>query len=239
MTADPMRLADGSSSALARELLGQAKGDAAGELLRASAQRAAEQALTGALAGGGTTTLVSSSLAKWLGSLLLVGAAGVGVVTALAPGESAEPVTAPRAVPAAAPAPAKRVTPSEAREPESVSVDDLPLAPAASSDRAVGRGARPSASADRLEREIAVLDRARQALGAGNTELALAELDEHATELEILRPEAESLRIEALYASGRQSEADARANRFLASHGKSPLAARVLSLKNTHEKAKP
>jgi hypothetical protein len=234
MTADPMRLADGSSSALVRELLGHGKGDAAGELVREGAQRAAEQALTGALVGGGTTTLVSSSLAKWLGSILLIGAAGTGLAVSLAPPGPAEPLPKARAVPEV-PGPQATQAPPDEREPESVSFDDLPLAPAAPSGRAPGADARPSG--DRLEREIGILDRARQALGAGNTALALAELDEHAAELEILGPEAESLRIEALFASGRTSEAVARANRFLASHGKSPLAARVLSLKNTHEKA--
>jgi hypothetical protein len=232
MTADPMRLTDGSSSALVRELLGHGKSDAASELVREGAQRAAEQALAGALAGGGTTALFSSSLAKWLGSILLVGVAGAGVAASVAPADPKEPLPVARAVPAA---PQIEKAAPGAREPASVSFDDLPLAPAAPSGRALGGDARPRA--DRLEREIGILDRARQALGAGNTSLALAELDEHAAELEILGPEAETLRIEALFAGGQTSEAVARANRFLASHGKSPLAGRVLSLKNTHEKA--
>jgi len=231
MSADPVRLSDGSSSALARELLDHGKNDASGELVREVAQRAAEQALTGAVVSGGTTALSSSALAKWFGAVLVVGAAGA--AASVAPRDAAAPVAVPLSVPAA-PAPGARETP-KVREPESVAFEELPLAPAASSGRALGSVSRPSP--DRLEREIRILDRGRQALSAGNPALALLELDGHAAELEILRPEAESLRIEALYASGRQSEAVAHAQRFLASHGKSPLAARVLALKNAHAKA--
>ncbi|HEX6763838.1 MAG TPA: hypothetical protein VF103_00135 [Polyangiaceae bacterium] len=234
MTADPARLLGASSSPLARELLGHGKNDAASELVRAAAQRAAEQALTGTLVSGGTTALSSSVLAKWLGAVLVIGAAGTGVALSVANDPPDSPLAVPRAVPSLPELEPRRVPPN-AREPESVSFDDLPLAPASSSAQAPGRDSRPSP--DRLEREIRILDRGRQALAAGNPALALRELDEHAAELEVLGPEAESLRIEALYASRRDSEATARAHRFLASHGQSPLAARVLSLKNAHEKA--
>ncbi|HEX6764398.1 MAG TPA: hypothetical protein VF103_02950, partial [Polyangiaceae bacterium] len=87
---------------------------------------------------------------------------------------------------------------------------------------------------DGLEREIRILDRVGQAITSDNPELALRELDEHAGDFRILAPEAQSRRIEALYASGRREEGDAFANRFLSTYGKSPLAARVRALRDAH-----
>jgi hypothetical protein len=227
MSLDPARLGDSSTSELARELLSLGREDAAGELVRQGARRAAEQALASALAGQAGATAWSLSLAKWFGIGVGVGLVSVGIVAAVAPSPTAERAARPRPIPTA-------IVQREVHEaPAVVSIDELPLAPPVSMP--TGRAARSQRPPpDGLEREIAILDRARKAVADGTPSLALRELDEHSADFRVLAPEAQSLRIEALYASGRRNEADAFANRFLTSFPQSPLSARVRALKEAH-----
>jgi TolA-binding protein len=88
------------------------------------------------------------------------------------------------------------------------------------------------APAPSLADEVTALDTARAALARGDTARALADLDAYERRFPsgVLAPEADVVRIEALFASGDISAARGRAGRFLASHSNSPLAARVREL---------
>lgn len=79
-----------------------------------------------------------------------------------------------------------------------------------------------------LERELELLDDARNALGAGNAARALALLDRHqALRGNSLNAEATLLRIQALASAGRGDAAEALARRFIASSPNSLLADRA------------
>jgi hypothetical protein len=80
--------------------------------------------------------------------------------------------------------------------------------------------------------ELAMIERARSALAAGDPRAALAALDDYEAKYEvpIFGEEATVLRIEALRARGDRAESAALAARFLAVHPSSPLAQRVRSL---------
>ena len=83
----------------------------------------------------------------------------------------------------------------------------------------------------RLAAEVALLDRARTALGS-DAAAALAILDEykHAFADGALTAEADVLAIEALIAHGERAAAAERAQTFLATYPRSPLTKRVKSL---------
>jgi hypothetical protein len=113
---------------------------------------------------------------------------------------------------------------SEVPAPQAPVVDDPPPAAAAP----------PAAApldARRLAAEVALLDKARAAL-ASDPAAALEALDEHARSFPdgALLAEADLVRIEALLATGRRSDATALANSFLSRYPRSPLAKRVRSL---------
>ena len=80
--------------------------------------------------------------------------------------------------------------------------------------------------------EVTVLDRAREALRAGDSAGAMRALDEHGKRFAdgTLGEEAELLRIEALLERGERRAAAAEARRFLAAHPQSSHRARVRSL---------
>lgn len=80
-----------------------------------------------------------------------------------------------------------------------------------------------------LQEEVAALDRARAALRASNPGSALRHLNDYSAEFPrgSLRLEAETLRIEALSASGSHAEASRRAKRILERSPNSVLAARL------------
>ena len=77
--------------------------------------------------------------------------------------------------------------------------------------------------------EVALLDRARAAVGGGDGSLALRHLDHYASEFPkgSLRLEAEVLRIQALASAGRKVEASQRAKRLLARSPNSVVASRL------------
>jgi hypothetical protein len=97
--------------------------------------------------------------------------------------------------------------------------------------RAAPERLRSPAKAPDLGEEIAMLDRARKALGSGDASGALALLDAHsASGAKRLGAEATLLRIEALVRAGRRAEARALAERFVAANPTSALAERAQRL---------
>jgi hypothetical protein len=89
-----------------------------------------------------------------------------------------------------------------------------------------------SNSASLLAAEVSTIDAARTALSAGSAARALGELDRYDREFPagVLGPEATVLRIEALVRQGNLKSARALATGFLATHRRSPHAARIHSL---------
>jgi hypothetical protein len=143
---------------------------------------------------------------------------------------AAQRVSQPKKVAAAEPPATKPVAEDEAPvdEPEEV-VEEPAARPAPIARRAVI--AKPQATS--LSDEVAALDRARSRVD-DDPERALAAIDAYDRRFGknkgTLAPEAEVLRIEALAAAGRKTEARARARSFLARHPSSPHAQRVRSV---------
>jgi hypothetical protein len=138
-------------------------------------------------------------------------------------------VVAPRvaAAPKAA-APAAPVDVPEEPAVETASARPLPVS---------GNVQRPSRAVEAppkpgLSDELGSLDRARQALVAGDASRSLRLLDEYQRRFAKpkLGTEAAVLRIEALAASGQRARASELGAQFLSRHGKGPYGARVRSL---------
>ena len=87
----------------------------------------------------------------------------------------------------------------------------------------------PRAPALALGQQVAALDRAREALAAGNAAGALRQLDEYDREFPrgVLAQEATAVRIDALAQQGNLDAAARLAERFLAANPRSPNAARL------------
>ncbi len=101
---------------------------------------------------------------------------------------------------------------------------------------AVSHGTYPSptvasrtGSEDVLEREVAILDGARQACGVGNYSVALAQLEHYEAEFPAgaLAPEALVVHVRALLGLGRRSEAEALAKRHIAAQPNSAMTRRL------------
>jgi TolA-binding protein len=86
--------------------------------------------------------------------------------------------------------------------------------------------------------EVAILDRARDALRTGNGTAAMAILNQYANTYPegALALEARVLRIEALFASGAPDSAAEIAADFLRTHGSSTYVTRVQRLVELHSK---
>lgn len=194
----------------------------------------------------------SLSKQRWLLAALAMGAAGVLFVVgqgfesgpaglgpeADASGIRAEPIQAhsrsiesaskPReVVPRRKEATESPVSPPVTAAPPS----SAPRGAAAPSSGAPARSATPKLSPASLERELELLDAARQALLGGDTSAAqarLAQYDKVATRRH-LGAEATVLRMQILAAEGRTSEASALASEFVAKHPNSPLVDRAKS----------
>lgn len=195
---------------------------------------------TGAAAGAGTVAAAKAAggmsvTTKWLiGALGLLVAGGSGGLVyesarqASAPEvapppavEVAQPAEAPidsqpAAVGAAAQAPAEAIAPEPTEPAQSEPPRIAPIKP------------RPSAGGD-LGSEVAVLQSAQKSLQSGKPADALAALDAHEKKhgAGSLSEERAAARVFALCELGREAEARAAAQRFLAATPSSPLAPRV------------
>jgi hypothetical protein len=90
------------------------------------------------------------------------------------------------------------------------------------------RGRTSAVSAD-LREQIALLDAARSALGAGSADSALATLGKYQSKYPrgSFGPETTALKVEALVKLGRRAEAKALGERFVSAHRDTALAQRV------------
>jgi hypothetical protein len=135
------------------------------------------------------------------------------------------PPPPPRPTPAAVAAPAQP-EPAPAITPEpsaAIEVRPSPPAPTRRSHAATTR---------ELADQIAFIDAAREALAKGADRAALELLRRYQDKYPVgsFRPEATALKVETLVKLGQQSEARALAERFVAEHRGSLLAARVAAL---------
>jgi hypothetical protein len=231
------RLIQGDDDELAAELLKSALEDAprAGErekLLVALGVAGATLAVAGKAAGAtgaaaavskvGSGSAATALVVKWVGVGLIAGGLGTGAVVGVSSWVEPRPKPAtPSAVPMDQPVVRGATQPRRAVE-----------APAVPSAEPAPAPASAPAPAPSVADEIAVLDRAREALRSGDASAARAALDDHQARFGqgVLTPEAELLRIELLLSQGQKTAAQSLGQRFLASHPRSPLAARVRQL---------
>jgi TolA-binding protein len=222
-----------------RSLLAAARRDRAPRAVQAHVL-----ASLGVASGVAVTTSSASAgilgIAKWLGAGLIAGTVVTSGATLLLEHPKASYGGAAHEVPA--PAPAVAAAPAVRRD--EAPADPAPPPPAVDnpSKKAGPTLASPATpEARRLADEIASLDRARGALGAGDPQKAIRELDRHSREFPrgALAPEAEVLRIESLLRTGQRARAASLARRFLERHGRGPHASRVRSLLAQAEKTAP
>lgn len=205
-----------------------------------------------ATAAAAASTAARIALLKWIGLGVVSGVVTVATV-AVTQSSSAPPATASVTAPLApaearvkvaapgiaeAPSPAATSLPAPTAE-ERAPLVEPPVAVEASKSgkpearveapRASG-GSEPARSA--LADELATLDVAREAIGAGNAARAFEALDRHdrAFPKALLGPEAMVLRVEAMVLRGDRAGAARLGNAFLASHPRSPHASRIRSL---------
>ncbi|WP_437757021.1 hypothetical protein [Sorangium sp. So ce1389] len=186
------------------------------------------------------------AIAKWsLGTAIGVGLLGAGVALLRPPAPpsvaapSGEPLAA--SAPPIAPAPiAPAPTPSGPAPtpsgPVTIALPGPAPAAVASPPRSTSSAPRarsaPVAPADALREQVAIIDRARDALGAGDAAGCLSELDAYDRRFprSAMGEEATVLRIEALIRLGDRARAADLGQRFLASRPTSPHAAGVRAL---------
>jgi hypothetical protein len=132
---------------------------------------------------------------------------------------SSQPPKAPPAVAASA-------------DPKAVTASERPTATLAFAPVPSGAPSARSAIADDFAAQLALVDRARRAVAAGDSALALDLLDllerEHGARR--FGPEATAIRIEALVRGGNRPLAETLADQFIARHPSHPLVPRVRSL---------
>ncbi len=170
--------------------------------------------------------LASHPVATLVTTLALGAFAGASVHSMLSNHVASKPETARSVVPAAPSAPARAA--AFANDAPVASVDDLPLVAARESAMHVPDARRtkpsavdpvgsalPTASASMAE-QLALLERARAALGRGDNNAALQILGEHARAYpaSALGEEREALAIKALSRGGQRAEAKARLAQF-------------------------
>jgi hypothetical protein len=242
---EPRRLLQEEGDELGQSLLRSARRDGPSPQARRKAMLAlgvasgvgASVVATGT---GAASTLAKSTataaLLKWIGVGVVGGLVTVGAVSVTmgppaarttAPAETATMVAVPARSPipsAAAPAEPPAARPAETAAPP----EEAPAARPVETAKAVAR----SADKPTLGDEIAALDAAREALGAGNAAAALRALDDHDRRFPggMLGPEATVLRIEALALRGDRASATRLGRAFLDAHPRSPAAARIRTL---------
>ncbi len=226
---DPVRLFEGSDSALERQLLGIARSEKSSREARAKTLAAlgiTGSAALSATAVGAVVTRASVAAGKmiWAKLLLGLGLSAVGAVVIAPPvyrawqrhqAAAGMHASAGRAATAIATPPAETETPvATAIPPANTAREVDPAAPAAAAT---------------LARELAALDAARTAVAHHQPRRALALLDAYARAYPggSLGPEAEILRIDALAQGGHPAAARHRAEAFVRLHPSSVLAARA------------
>jgi hypothetical protein len=180
---------------------------------------AANAAVSKAAAAAGTSTLW-----PWV-SAGVVGLVVAGAVVGTQVGrEAPTPQAAPPAVTAPAPLPPPSL-------PETAVVEPAPRA-IASAQRS-----RAATTSD-LREQVAFIDSARAAMLAGTSRRALEILNRYQDKYPAgsFRPEATALKVEVLMKLGRDAEAKALAERFVAEHRGSLLARRVASVAGLQER---
>jgi hypothetical protein len=208
-----------------------AAGTAAGQVGAAGTAGVAGAAGVGA--GTAVKTAVTTTVIfKWIG----IGVVAGGVATGTAVGVSkltGEPATAPALSASAVsvdatPAPGQPRPHAAGRSQLNPAAEEPVEAPAPNA----ARFAAPAESPSGLASEISLLDRARSALDGGDTNAALAALDEHGAKYDTgaLAEEAELLRLEALVQRGQTAAALGQGRAFLAAHPRSPHTGRVRRL---------
>ena len=183
-------------------------------------------------AAAGATAASATVVWPWVSA----GVVGLVVAVAVVAPRVARDTGEPRPVvrpPAAAPAP-RVVEPTVPVQPPAV-VAEPERRPAAPSQRA--RPAAPTAAGE-LREQVALLDSARQAMSAGASDRALESLRRYLDRYPAgtFRPEAIALEVEALMKLGRDAEARALAQRFIADHPGSLLARRVADVAGLKER---
>ena len=219
---DPVRLFEGSDSALERQLLGVARAEKSSAEARAKTLAALGITGTAALSAtavGAMATRASMTAGKTIWAKLLLGASAVGAIAIAPPVYHAwqrhQAVSVHATLTHVA---ATTTVPTPA---------DLPAAPEAA-DQAAAPPAAPAPS-PRLARELRALDAARTAVAHQQPRRALALLDAYARAYPggSLGPEAEILRIDALAQGGQGAAARRHAEAFVRRHPSSVLAARA------------
>lgn len=234
MTDEPLPLLDDEDAdPTVRRLLGSARGDAPSGAALSAAPAAIATLLvshgglaagaavtaTGGLAAAGSTTTSAVAIAKWFGIGALVGAASVATITATRSTPARSPASAPAQIPQPAPRASAVVKPRT----------EVVTAPAPSA--APTEAVRSAAPKPNLALEVRLLDDARAALVAGDPAGALRALSRaDALPSRTLGPESSVLRVRALIAAGRLTEARRAGEEFLRRAPASPQAAVVRAL---------
>jgi hypothetical protein len=256
---EPLRISDDVDPALARLLrAGQEEAPPRHALQKTLAGMGVATTVIGASQVAGAAVTVGKlgvwSLAKWAGAGVVSGVIAVGGVELVQHGiessrgrgaetsAAATPAThAPRRTTEAqrgAPSQVPPVTESEISAPGegSLAVKDLRSSsskPGGASLPAPLREPEKAAEIDStISVELGLIDEARRALQAGRSAAALDALRRHRSEVKRprLAPEAQYLEMEALFASGNASAAQAAARALLARYSKGPHAARAQAI---------
>jgi hypothetical protein len=217
---EPLRLREGSATALERALLEAGRSYRSTGSARSKTLAALGVAGSATLLAGTAQAMPLASLAKMTWGKLLAAISIVGAAAAVPVGYFAwqrhHPATHAASAPITVAAKPIEQTPTELAEPVAMRRTQSGSAHAA----------RPVVT---LAHELSSLDAARGLLAEGDATGALARLDAYARVYPHgrLGLEAEVLRIDALDESGRSDAARARAEAFLQRHPHSVLAARV------------
>jgi len=230
---DPQPWSDGDLGELERRLLEAAKRDRVPDALGARMAQGLGVHVAGetaAVAGAAGSQLGAPLFAK-VGLWGVLSLAVVATVAGWRAAQSAAPSSADaaHAASAARPAPATAVASSPAA---GMTDQAQPLSAAKASEARAEEHPAPAFDDAALRAEIALLDRARDALKDGASARALRLLDRHHARFAPARlaPEAAALRIEALVQRGAHAQATTMSRQFISTYPTHPLTEHVSAL---------